>query len=223
MQVYYAGVQDLSTVDFPKKLCSVIFFQGCNLNCNYCHSAELIPLDSVDKKYISEQEVLSYISDHKKMLDGIVLLGGEPTIQEGLLDFCIKVRELFPELSIKLDTNGLRPDVIKKLIENKVIDYVAMDIKEEAIRKGYGSYTESIDYLIDEVSIDYEFRLTCCPSVVNEDNIETLLGCFKGATKVILQRFSNLNCNDKSTPYPDEILEAWANKYSHLFGSLTVR
>ena len=122
------GFNKLTLLDYPNNIACIIFTRGCNFNCSYCQNSSLIP-NRKDKGIISEDEVLKYLKSRVKILDGIVISGGEPTLQLGLISFIKKVKEL--GLKVKLDTNGTNPKVIKYLLDNKLVDYIAMDIKND--------------------------------------------------------------------------------------------
>ena len=119
------GLQKLTLLDYPGKLSCIIFTQGCNFKCPYCQNSDLIPLNG--NEIISEEEVFNFLEKRKKMLDGVVITGGEPTIQKDLEDFISKIKNL--GYRVKLDTNGSNPKLLESLITQKLIDYVAMDIK----------------------------------------------------------------------------------------------
>jgi len=120
------GIQKTSLIDYPSKISCVIFVSGCNFDCPYCHNPDLVKRSS-SNLLIDVYEVLEFLKKRRPLLDGIVITGGEPTLQGDLFGFCEQIKTLgYP---VKLDTNGSRPGVIKQLIEKKLIDYIAMDIK----------------------------------------------------------------------------------------------
>ena len=118
------GFNKLTTQDFPGNLACIIFTSGCNFNCDYCYNRDLVESKAPE---IKEEEIFSYLEERKKMLDGVVISGGEPTIWDDLIPFIKKIREY--GFKVKLDTNGYRPEVLKEIIDNKLVDYIAMDIK----------------------------------------------------------------------------------------------
>lgn len=120
------GFQRLSLCDFPGVPAAVIFLQGCNLNCTFCHNRNLIPMNSGQPGVVLD-EIHSYLHKRRKKVNGVVVTGGEPTIHTDLPDLLDGLRNL--KVKIKLDTNGTRPELLKRLIENELVDYVAMDIK----------------------------------------------------------------------------------------------
>ena len=153
-----------SFVDYPGKIAAVVFTRGCTMNCRYCHNAHIIPLEGPCNT--DEHKLFEFLKKRSGVLQGVVVTGGEPTVQPDLLQFLAKIRAL-PTYSIKLDTNGLRPDVIKKAIDGKLVDYIAMDIK--APKKKYEKITQ-IPYndtkiqtsinLIQASGLPHQFRTT---------------------------------------------------------------
>ena len=120
-----AGIEKLSLQDYPNHISCIIFTQGCNLKCPFCQNSTLIPFQSND--CIDTQEVLQYIKLRKGILNGVTISGGEPIMQPDLKDFIIKLKEI--GIDVKLDTNGINYEILKELIDEKLVDYVAMDIK----------------------------------------------------------------------------------------------
>ena len=120
-----AGFQKLTLLDFPNRVACIIFTQGCNYKCPYCHNSGL--LGHKDIELIDENEIFSYLNKRKGVIDGLVISGGEPTIQKDLLIFMKRVKDL--GFQIKLDTNGSNPDVVEEIIRENLVDYIAMDIK----------------------------------------------------------------------------------------------
>lgn len=158
-----SGFQKLTLLDYPNKLASIVFTQGCNFKCAYCQNSDLLGIKT--EGLIDEKEIFDYLEKRKKVLDGVVITGGEPTIQPNLTLFIQRVKDL--GLKVKLDTNGSNPEVIKKLLKEDLIDYIAMDIKtdfdkyEDIIKINWNMDTikKSIK-LIKESTIEHEFRTT---------------------------------------------------------------
>jgi pyruvate formate lyase activating enzyme len=121
------GFQPFTLTDYPGQIAAIVFTQGCNWRCPYCHNAPLLPIDCPKSDLIPEAYIFDHLSRRRRQLHGLVITGGEPTIQEDLPRFLRKVRRLSP--SIKLDTNGSHPDVLRHLLEEGLLDYIAMDIK----------------------------------------------------------------------------------------------
>jgi pyruvate formate lyase activating enzyme len=120
------GLQKLSLIDFPGKLAAVIFTQGCNLRCRYCHNPELV-LPSCFHETIKEEDVLAFLYSRRKYLEGVVISGGEPTVQPELIPFMRSVKQM--NFALKLDTNGTRPEILKEIIALQLVDFIAMDVK----------------------------------------------------------------------------------------------
>ncbi len=121
------GFQPFTLTDYPGHVAAIVFTQGCNWRCPYCHNPQLLPTDRPEIELIPEAYVFDHLSKRRRQLDGLVITGGEPTIQADLPRFIREVRRL--GLKIKLDSNGSRPDVIRHLLEEGALDYIAMDIK----------------------------------------------------------------------------------------------
>lgn len=181
-----------SFVDYPGKLAAVIFTRGCNFNCSeWCHNKHIIPFEGPCNS--DEKTVLEFLEKRKGKLQGVVVTGGEPTVQPDLLDFLQKVRNI-GEYSIKLDTNGYRPDVIKKAIELKLVDFIAMDIK--APKHKYHLLTKvpfnepkiqaSID-IIKSSGLPHQFRTTVFKKYITDLDIELIKEWIKDDENYITQ------------------------------------
>ena len=191
------GLQKTTLLDFPKKIAAIVFTQGCNFRCGYCHNPELLSLsenNSEQKNSLTEEDVLNFLKKRKGKLDGIVITGGEPTLQSGLYDFIKKVKSL--NFLVKLDTNGTNSEILKKLIDEKFLDYIAMDIKStiEKYQKitNVNVKTENIlksIELIKNSGIDYEFRTTVLKSQLKLDDFEEIGKMINGAKRYYLQKF----------------------------------
>lgn len=202
--MFFGGLQRTTLVDFPKKIAATVFTVGCNFYCPFCHNPELVNPQLIKKQpVISEKEVLSFLEERKGYLQGLCITGGEPTIQKDLKSFIKKVKKL--GYAVKLDTNGSNPVILKELIKEKLVDYVAMDIK--APLKKYHLYTKnkdftkeiqkSIDILIKS-KIDYEFRTTLDPINLTLKDIKEIALMIKGARAYYLQQFQNYKTLDES-------------------------
>ncbi|MFP4423891.1 MAG: anaerobic ribonucleoside-triphosphate reductase activating protein [Candidatus Woesearchaeota archaeon] len=193
-----AGYQKTSLQDFPGKIASIIFTQGCNFSCGYCHNADLIPRDAQD--LMREGDIFDHIVQRKHILDGVVITGGEPTIQEGLIDFIRKLRQY--GMLVKLDTNGSKPDILKALIEGELVDYVAMDYKfpleEYKFLTAYSGkgIAESKDLMISS-NVAHEFRITLIEDLFSEERLQTIANELKGARLICLQKFHNEHANSE--------------------------
>ena len=192
--MHLGGLQKSSLVDYPGKLSSVIFFAGCNFDCPYCHNPGLVRGCEGGGVDITPNHVCEFLQQRQGFLDGVVVSGGEPTLQPDLPDLCKKIKGFgYP---VKLDTNGSRPRVIKRLIGEGLVDYIAMDLKTDP--KWYATYIKancnvtailaSIE-IIMESAIAYEFRTTCLKPIVTTTVIENISRLIKGARLYALQRF----------------------------------
>ncbi len=196
MDISIKGVQKTSLIDYPKKICSVIFMSRCNFRCPYCHNPELV-FNEV-KKDIDPKEILEFLEKKKKWIDGVCITGGEPTLHKGLADFIREIKK--KGFSVKLDTNGALPSVIEKLLKEKLIDYIAMDIKAplDKYEKAAGAKVDmkaiqkSISIIMDS-DVDYEFRTTVVPELFDEKDAESIGKWLKGAKKFCIQQFRNID------------------------------
>ena len=170
----FGGFQRTSLIDFPGRVASIVFVAGCNMRCHYCHNPDLVFMKAAN---IPESAILSEMRKRKRYIDSIVVTGGEPTIWQDLPDFLLRLREL--ELMIKLDTNGTNPEMLGKIIEGRLADYVAMDIKApwQKYERVAGVKTNTKDIrrsasMLKESGIDYEFRTTLAPELETDDILE---------------------------------------------------
>jgi len=210
------GLQKVTLIDYPGRIAATVFLCGCNLKCPWCYSSELVLPEKIkNQPKISEREFFKYLKDRKKLLDGLVLCGGEPTINKKLPSFIKKIKKM--GFLIKLDTNGSDPKILKKLIDEKLIDYVAMDLKGPKER--YSEFSgrkvdvkkiqKSID-ILKEGRVDYEFRSTIVPTLHKKEDVIKMARWIKGAKKYYLQNFRPEKTIDpkfeKIKPYPQEYL-----------------
>lgn len=185
----------MSLVDYPGKPAAVVFAQGCNFRCPYCYNKELV-IPSCFQRPIEQEEVISFLVKRKGLLKGVVISGGEPTLQNDLLDFIRSVKQL--GYSVKLDTNGSRPDVLQKAIDQSLLDFIAMDIKAplESYEKlaGVSVDTDLIEKsitLIKNSGIKHQFRTTLVKSLLKSQDLLQILGLVAGAQSYVLQNFSS--------------------------------
>ncbi|MBU2561498.1 MAG: anaerobic ribonucleoside-triphosphate reductase activating protein [Nanoarchaeota archaeon] len=190
-----AGVERTSLVDWPEKICSTVFIAGCNFRCPFCHNPELVLPEEIEKiEAMTENELLTALVGRKRLIDGVCITGGEPLMSPDIVKLLHKIKD--KGFAIKLDTNGSVPTLLKKLIEDKLIDYVAMDIK--APKERYDEVTginanirlieESIK-ILKESSIDYEFRTTVVKGLLAKEDIIAIGEWIKGARAYYLQQF----------------------------------
>ena len=188
------GFQKTTLLDFPGKVAATVFTGGCNFRCPFCHNASLVT--HIKEDTVEESEVLSYLEKRKNILDGICITGGEPLLQPDIDAFCRKVRAL--GLAVKLDTNGSRPEALKHLIEEGLVDYVAMDIKNSkdayARTCGLERFPDGVEEsirLIMSCGIPYEFRTTVTREFHSPETIEALTRWIRGAERYFLQCFTD--------------------------------
>jgi len=186
------GFQKFSLIDYPGKISCIVFTQGCNFRCPYCHNPELIPFMPLVK--IKEETILSFLERRKGKIDAVVITGGEPTIHQDLLKFIQKIKEM--GYLIKLDTNGSNPEMLEVIINHSLVDYIAMDIK--APLKKYKEVTHSVISperikgsvrMIMNSNIKYEFRTTVVKSQLTKEDIISIGKLIEGAELYILQKF----------------------------------
>lgn len=188
------GVQKTSMIDYPGNIVATVFLSRCNFRCPFCHNPELV-FDEV-KDDVDVEEFLLYLESKKGWLDGICITGGEPTLHPGLKGFMRKVKQL--GMKIKLDTNGTAPEIMKELIEEGLVDYIAMDIKASL-----ENYEKVVNAAVDKDKImqsikllklgkvDYEFRTTAVPELFDNEEAHSIGKMVKGAKKYSLQQFRN--------------------------------
>lgn len=186
------GFQKFSLIDYPGKISCIVFTQGCNFRCPYCHNPELIPFMPLVK--IKEETILSFLERRKGKIDAVVITGGEPTMQQDLLKFIQKIKEI--GYLIKLDTNGSNPEMLEIIINHNLVDYIAMDIK--APLEKYREVIHSVISLeevkrsirmIMNSGIKYEFRTTVVKSQLSKEDIINIGKLVEGAELYILQKF----------------------------------
>ena len=188
-----AGVQKVTLLDYPGKVACEIFTQGCNFECPFCQNSSLIPITNTGE--FSEEEIFEYLNLRKNILDGVVITGGEPTVQKDLKAFIKKIKDL--GLLVKLDTNGGNPKVLQELIDEKLVDYVAMDIKNifnkynitAGKRINLDNIKKSIE-ILKASKIDYEFRTTIIKEMHSLDDIVSICKLV-GNAKYYLQNFED--------------------------------
>lgn len=190
----FGGLQKHSLIDYPGKLCCVLFTSGCNFDCPYCHNPELVKGHVPHTPPLKEKSIYDFLALRKGFLDGVVISGGEPTLHADISSICRNIHDMgYP---VKLDTNGSRPGILKQLLDEGCVDYIAMDIKTDPfaycplIAKDCKpeSILTSIK-LIMESKIPHEFRTTCIDPLVNSVIIERIAKLIQGARLYALQRF----------------------------------
>ncbi len=193
MKVTIAGIQKFSLMDFPGHISAVIFTQGCSFRCGYCHNPQLV-LPGQFKRPIPIQAVVDFLIDRKHQLDGVVVTGGEPTLHEDLPSFLGLVKSI--GYKIKLDTNGIHPDVLKDIIQKKQVHYIAMDIKSAFYKYpdvtgvcGSGELAQESIRLIIDSGVRHQFRTTVVSPWVSREDVLEIAAFLKGADAYKLQPF----------------------------------
>ena len=188
------GIQKVSLIDYPEHIACVIFTRGCNLRCPYCHNPELVDPERYPEENIPVSGLWQFLENRKTFLDRVCITGGEPTLQEDIEDFTAKIRSM--GFKIKLDTNGSKPDVLKKLLKKNLLDYVAMDIKVPLARyksvMGFkedpSCIGESIDILENSYTV-HEFRTTVVPGIHACEDMDIMGDLVKGTDLFFIQNF----------------------------------
>lgn len=189
------GIENVSFVDYPNKICATIFTGGCNFKCPYCHNSGIV---KSEYKSLDENEVLQSLEKRKKLLDAVTISGGEPTLQKDLLEFATKIKAM--GFLVKLDTNGTNPEVLENLLNKKLVDYVAMDIKTNF--EDYAKVTKSCEkvenikislQILKKFNVEYELRTTLVENLHTFENIEKLAQDLKGENFLYLQKFVDSN------------------------------
>lgn len=187
------GMQKLTLLDFPGKIACTLFTVGCNLRCPFCHNASLVTHPQ-DAGYITDDELYSFLKKRVGVLDGVCVTGGEPTLQKDLPEFLSSLKEL--GYSVKLDTNGTSPKILRSVIEDGLVDYVAVDIKNSpekyALTSGgvdhLDKVKETVSLLLTGV-VDYEFRTTVVSGFHEISDLESIGRWTRGAKRYFIQNF----------------------------------
>jgi pyruvate formate lyase activating enzyme len=230
--VVLGGYQKLTLIDYPGKIATTVFTVGCSFRCPFCHNPELV-LDWQLSVYSNiEKEFFEFLKKRKGKLEGVCITGGEPTIQPDLVDFIKKVKNL--GYFVKLDSNGSRPDALRNIIQNKMVDFIAMDIKNapEKYKKTTGGMADleriklSVDMIMNS-GIDYEFRTTVVPGIHEEKDFDEISKWIKGARAYYLQEYREgkiLDPNLKKVTKGKMInLDSIGEKIKNNFGKFGIR
>lgn len=223
------GVKKTSLIDYPKHLCSTVFLGGCNFRCRFCHNPLLV-FNKVDN--YDEYQVISELVSRKKNISAVCITGGEPLMNKGVVEFIKKIKSA--GFLVKVDTNGYFPGVLSELVDRKLVDYIAMDIKTSPEK--YSNVTgtkidieiikKSIE-IIKSSGIEYDFRTTVVPGMFEEKDIEGISELIKGATNYTLQQFrSTEDMIDSSlqgiNPYPISKLEEFKAKFDKIVENVRI-
>ena len=224
------GLQKLTLLDFPGKMAATVFTGGCNFRCPFCHNASLVIPDKFGES-IAEEEFFSFLNKRRGILEGVCVSGGEPTLQPDLTDFIERIKGL--GFLVKLDTNGTEPEVLKRLIDRGLIDYVAMDIKSS--KDGYGRAigidgynTEKIEKsaeILKKSKVDFEFRTTVVRELHNEKDFEEMGKWLSGDEKFFLQTFIDSGdlIGEGYTAHSEEDMKRFAEILKKYIPNSTIR
>lgn len=227
------GLQKTTLIDFPGRLACTVFLCGCNFRCPWCYSSELVLPERIKlQPKISEKEVFAFLNERKGLLEGVVVCGGEPTVNKDLPDFVKKIKKL--GFLVKLDTNGSNPQMLKNLIDKKLVDYVAMDIKGPkekysecaGLKVDLRKIQRSID-ILKRGKIDSEFRSTIVPSLHKKEDVIAMAKWIGRGKRYYLQNFRPEKTLapefEKIKPYPQEYLLEIQKAISPFFETCQLR
>ena len=230
-----AGLQKMTLLDFPGKVACTVFLQGCNFRCPFCHNTDLLPHEG--EEFLTLEGFSEFLKTRKGLIDAVCVSGGEPTLAPELFDLFSAIKD--QGYAAKLDTNGMRPDVLKQLVEKKLIDYVAMDIKSSPSRYAHAAglpqiafekIVESVAFLLTD-AVDYELRTTVVSEIHDEACIQEMgewlasVAPPKKAKKLFLQAFQDRETvafSGLSTP-SDEVLQAFKRILSPYVEQVAIR
>ncbi len=225
------GLQKVSLIDYPGEISSIIFLQGCNFKCPYCHNPELVDAKLFCPR-LDEKDILDFLKTRRGKIDAVTITGGEPTIQADLISFIKRIKKM--GFAVKLDSNGSAPEVIQKLLSDKLLDYIAMDIKapllkyENIVRVPLKTdlIKESIKIIL-KAKIPHEFRTTLVQSLLTENDIFKIAKLISGAKRYALQRFMPTKTLNKqylkAKPFPADALEKIRKHLEREIAVVTVR
>ena len=224
------GIQKLTLVDYPGHPAAILFTGDCNFRCPFCQNAPLV-LSSSSEPVIADEEIFSFLTKRKGMLDGVVVTGGEPTLQKDLIPFLGRLKTL--GYLVKLDTNGYRPDVLEKAMESGYVDYVAMDIKTSLDEYPVVAGIKNLDVsriersveLLKSGTVDYEFRTTVVEPLHHKENFEKIGELLKGCRRYYLQSFvdSGNIIGKNCFPPSQEQLKNYLKTVSNYIESVSIR
>jgi len=228
----FKGIQKTTLIDYPEKVAATLFLPKCNFRCPFCYNLQLV-LDKDTGVEIPEKEALAFLLERKDFLDGVCITGGEPLLHSALPSFCKKAKEA--GFLVKIDSNGSFPEKLQHLIEEKLVDYIAVDIKgaRENYNKAAGvkvvldKVQQTVD-LVRQSGIEYEFRTTVVPKLHSKEDLLSIGEWLQGSSQFFLQQFnSEVPLLDKglegSKPYSREELQAFAAALKPFFNKVAVR
>ena len=212
------GLQKMTLLDFPGHVACTVFLGGCDFRCPFCHNFELV--DGTAPAVMEDREFFSFLEKRHGLLDGVAITGGEPCLHPDLPAFIRKIREM--GFGVKLDTNGDHPTLLRELLREGLVDYVAMDIKNSPSRYAETVGLESLDLtpvresvrILMEGAADYEFRTTVVDELHSEDDFRAIGEWIRGAKRYFLQPFT-----DRDT-VPFEGFHAPSDERLHTYASI---
>jgi len=223
------GLQKMTLLDFPGRVACTVFLGGCDMRCPFCHNAELI--DGTAPAVMEEEELLKFLSTRTGLLDGVAFTGGEPLLRPDLAPLIRRIREM--GYAVKLDTNGTHPDRLRELLEEGLIDYAAMDIKNSPERYGETAGVPGMDLapvresvrLLLEGKTDYEFRTTVAAELHDDDSFRGIGPWIRGARRYFLQPFTDrdtVRYGGFHAPAAED-LRRWAGIMQEFVGEVSLR
>jgi pyruvate formate lyase activating enzyme len=222
----FGGLQKTSLIDFPDKIASVLFTAGCNLRCPFCHNWRLV--SEPEGPFLTEDQVLQVLESRKRHVKAVVITGGEPTTQKDLPKFLATLKEI--GFATKLDTNGFFPDVLEECLP--YVDYVALDVKTSLEKynllgaQSTENYVRTVE-MLKQGKVDYEFRTTVVPGLVDAEDIIKMGELVKDAKHLVLQQFIPNDTLDKAfhnvTPYSPEVIAYFADVMEKYVNAVTLR
>lgn len=224
------GLQKFSLADYPGKTCAILFTRGCNMRCPYCHNPELVWPERYAPE-IAIEDALAFLETRRGLLDAVTVTGGEPCLQADLPDLLARLKGM--GFAVKLDSNGSFPDVLRKVITNKLVDYVAMDIKAplgkyaqvSGVSLDVEPIQESIALLL-EGRVDYEYRTTVDRDLLDEGDLLAIGETIRGARRYCLQHLNAYDAKGSSLvmrAQDSEWLQDVAQKLGAYVGNCWVR
>ena len=226
------GIQKLTLLDSPGVVACTVFTAGCNFRCPFCHNAMLVLPEQIDDECLTDDEVFGFLKKRRGVLDGVAVTGGEPLLHADMPEFLARVKEL--GYKIKLDTNGSNPELLSEIVKNKLVDRVAMDIKnapEEYARTiGLKSFdiapVERSKEMLLRGDIDYEFRTTVVKGIHTKESLIGAAKWIEGAKEYYLQQFKdsgNLILPDGLSAYDEKQMHALADAVRDYVPTVEVR
>lgn len=226
------GIQKLTLLDYPGVVACTVFTAGCNFRCPFCHNAMLVLPEQIDNECLTDDEVFGFLQKRRGVLDGVAVTGGEPLLHADMPEFLARVKEL--GYKIKLDTNGSNPELLSEIVKNKLVDRVAMDIKnapEEYARTiGLKSFdiapVERSKEMLLRGDIDYEFRTTVVKGIHTKESLIGAAKWIEGAKEYYLQQFKdsgNLILPDGLSAYDEKQMHALADAVRDYVPTVEVR